>query len=349
MELGISTFAEVHPDGVSGKAMNAYQRMQDLLEEIKLADQVGLDVFALGEHHRPDFIISAPEVILGAAATVTKHIKLSSSVTVLSSADPVRTFQNFSTVDLISGGRAEIMAGRGSFIESFPLFGYNLDDYDALFEEKLGLLLEINRQEKVSWRGKFRSPIKDQGVYPRPYQEALPIWIAIGGTPESAIRAGKLNLPMMVALLGGRPEQFVSLVKLFRDTAKEVGHDVNQLGLGIASQLFVGDSEKEAVEQFYPSYEKLMNRVGRERGWSPLSRPQFEQMRSHGPLIVGNVQQAIDKILHQHELFGNTRFLAQLVSGDSTHTQNMRNIELYGTQVVPAVRKALSGGTEGAR
>jgi probable LLM family oxidoreductase len=345
MELGISTFAEVKPDGVAGKAVNAYQRMQDLIEEIKLADEVGLDVFALGEHHRPDFIISAPEVILGAAAAVTKNIRLSSSVTVLSSADPVRTFQNFASVDLISGGRAEIMAGRGSFIESFPLFGYNLDDYDALFEEKLGLLLEINKQEKVTWRGKFRSPIKDQGVYPRPYQPALPIWIAIGGTPESAIRAGKLNLPMMIALLGGRPEQFVPLAKLFRETAKEAGHDLSKLGLGIASQLFVADTENDAIEQFYPSYEKLMSRVGRERGWSPLNRAQFDQLRSHGPLIVGNVQQAIDKILHQHELFNNTRFLAQLVSGDSTHAQNLRNIELYGTKVVPAVREALSQGS----
>lgn len=203
MELGISTFAEVQPDGVAGKAVNAQKRMRELIEEIKLADEVGLDVFALGEHHRPDFLISAPEVILGAAAAVTKRIRLSSSVTVLSSADPVRTFQNFATVDLLSEGRAEIMAGRGSFIESFPLFGYDLKDYDALFEEKLGLLLEINKSEKISWRGKFRSPVQNQGIYPRPIQEQLPVWLAVGGTPESAVRAGKLGLPMMIALLGG--------------------------------------------------------------------------------------------------------------------------------------------------
>ena len=247
MELGISTFAEVQPDGVAGKAVNAQKRMRELIEEIKLADEVGLDVFALGEHHRPDFLISAPEVILGAAAAVTKRIRLSSSVTVLSSADPVRTFQNFATVDLLSEGRAEIMAGRGSFIESFPLFGYDLKDYDALFEEKLGLLLEINKSEKISWRGKFRSPVQNQGIYPRPIQEQLPVWLAVGGTPESAVRAGKLGLPMMIALLGGSPSQFVPLVQLFRQSSKEV------LPLGISSQFYVAEDSNQAADEFFPS------------------------------------------------------------------------------------------------
>lgn len=335
MELGISTFAEVQPDGVAGKAVNAQKRMRELIEEIKLADEVGLDVFALGEHHRPDFLISAPEVILAAAAAVTKRIRLSSSVTVLSSADPVRTFQNFATVDLLSEGRAEIMAGRGSFIESFPLFGYDLKDYDALFEEKLGLLLEINKSEKISWRGKFRSPVQNQGIYPRPIQEQLPVWLAVGGTPESAVRAGKLGLPMMIALLGGSPSQFVPLVQLFRQSSKEV------LPLGISSQFYVAEDSNQAADEFFPSYEILMNRVGRERGWGPLGRAQFEQLRVNGPLIVGSVQQAVDKILAQHELFGNTRFLAQLVTGYISHEQVLRNIELYGTRVAPAVRKAL--------
>lgn len=342
MELGISTFGEVKPDGVSGKAFNAHQRMKELLEEVKLADEVGLDVFAFGEHHRPDFVISAPEVILGAAAAITKNIKLSSSVTVLSSADPVRTFQNFATVDLLSDGRAEIMAGRGSFIESFPLFGYDLNDYDELFTEKLDLLVKINQSEKVSWKGKLRAPIDNKGVYPRPLQEKLPIWLAVGGTPASAVRAGKMNLPMTVALLGGRADQFVPFVNLYRETAKNAGHDVNKLQLAISSQFYVADNEQRAVEEFYPSYEILMNRVGRERGWSPLSRPQFEYMRSDGPLMVGNVQQVIDKILYQHELFKNTRFLAQLVTGYIPHKNVLRAIELYGTRVAPVIRKELN-------
>jgi probable LLM family oxidoreductase len=341
MELGISTFGEVKPDGVSGKAINAQQRMKELMEEVKLADEVGLDVFAFGEHHRPDFIISAPEVVLGAAAAITKNIRLSSSVTVLSSSDPVRVFQNFATVDLISGGRAEIMAGRGSFVESFPLFGYDLKDYDSLFTEKLELLIKINETEKVSWKGKHRAPIDDKGIYPRPYQSALPIWLAVGGTPASAVRAGKMNLPMTVALLGGRADQFVPFVKLYRDSAKNAGHDVSKLQLAISSQFYVADNEQQAADEFYPSYEILMNRVGKERGWAPLSRPQFEYMRNDGPLMVGNEQQIIDKILYQHEIFQNTRFLAQLVTGYIPHQKVLRAIELYGTKIAPVIRKEL--------
>ncbi|GAA4341736.1 LLM class flavin-dependent oxidoreductase [Mucilaginibacter gynuensis] len=339
MELGISTFGEVTPDGKAGNAVNAHERVQQLLEEVKLADEVGLDVFAFGEHHRPDFVVSAPEVFMAAAAAITKNIHLSSSVTVLSSADPVRTFQNFATVDLISGGRAEMIAGRGSFIESFPLFGYDLDDYDALFTEKLEMLLEIGKQEVISWEGKFRAPIRQQGIYPRPYQSAIPVWLGVGGTPASAKRAGRMNLPMIIAILGSAPKHFVSFVELYRESAEKAGHDVSKLQLGISSQFFVAEDSAQAADEFYPSYEALMNRVGKDRGWSPMSREQFEWLRKDGPLVVGNVQQAVDKIMQQYELFGNTRFLAQLVTGHTPHAKILKAIEIFGTQVAPIIRK----------
>jgi probable LLM family oxidoreductase len=341
MELGISTFGEVHPDNVAGKAINAHQRVQELLEEVKLADEVGLDVFAFGEHHRPDFVISAPEIFMAAAAAITKNIKLSSSVTVLSSADPVRTFQNFATVDLISNGRAEIIAGRGSFVESFPLFGYNLDDYDALFTEKLELLLQINKQEVISWKGNFRGPIVNQGIYPRPYQSAISVWLGVGGTPASAVRAGKLNMPMIIAILGSAPKHFVPFVESYRESAQKAGHDISKLQLAISSQFYVAEGSQQAADEFYPSYEALMTRVGRERGWSPMSREQFEYLRNSGPLVVGNVQQAIDKIMQQYELFHNTRFVAQLVTGFTSHQKILKAIELFGTQVAPVIRKEI--------
>lgn len=342
MELGISSFGEISPDGVAGNAVNAHRRMQQLLEEIKLADEVGLDVFALGEHHRPDFMVSAPEVILAAAATITKNIKLSSSVTVLSSADPVRVFQNFASLDLISNGRAEIMAGRGSFIESFPLFGYDLSDYDDLFTEKLDLLVKINQQEFVSWKGKHRASIDNLGVYPRPYQASLPIWLAVGGTPASAVRAGKMNLPMTLAMLGGSPDRFVPFVNLFRQSAKEAGHDVAQLPLAINSHFYAADASQQASDELFPTYQDMMNRIGRERGWAPLGRDQFESMRNYGPLAVGSPQQIIDKILHFHELFKNTRYLAQLIGGQQfPHKQTLHAIELFGTKVAPVIRKEL--------
>lgn len=341
MELGISTFGELQPDGVAGKAVNAHQRVQELLAEVKLADEVGLDVFAFGEHHRSDFVISAPEVLMAAAAAITKNIKLSSSVTVLSSADPVRTFQNFATVDLISGGRAEIIAGRGSFTESFPLFGYHLSDYDALFTEKLDLLMQLNKEEVVSWQGKHRPSIVNRGVYPRPLQSSIPIWIGVGGTPASAQRAGKLNLPMAVAILGSPPEQFVPFIELYRQSAAAAGHDVSKLQLAISSQFYVAADEQQAVNEFYPSYEQLMNRVGKDRGWSPMSRQQFDYLRNDGPLVVGNVQQAIDKIMKQYELFKNTRFLAQLVTGLIPHKEVLKTIELFGTAVAPVIRKEI--------
>ncbi|WP_462264650.1 Atu2307/SP_0267 family LLM class monooxygenase [Mucilaginibacter sp.] len=341
MEIGISTFGEVQPEIKAGNAVHAQQRVQQLMEEVKLADEVGLDVYAFGEHHRPDFVISAPEIFMAAAASITKQIKLSSSVTVLSSTDPVRTFQNFATVDLISSGRAEMIAGRGSFIESYPLFGFDLNDYDELFTEKLNLFLQLNKQAVVTWRGNHRAPLTNQGVYPRPFQSGIPVWLGVGGTPASAVRAGQMNLPMMIAILGSAPKHFVPFVELYRESAQKAGHDVGKLQLGISSQFLVAESEQQAVQAFYPSYEALMNRVGKDRGWSPMTRQQFDYLRNDGPLVVGNVQQAIDKILGQHELFGNTRFLAQLVTGHTDHKDMLKAIELLGTQVAPAVRKAL--------
>jgi len=341
MELGISTFGEVTPDHVAGKAVNAHIRVQQLLEEVKLADEVGLDVYAFGEHHRPDFVVSAPEIMMAAAASITKNIRLSSSVTVLSSADPVRTFQNFATVDLISGGRAEMVAGRGSFIESYPLFGYNLDDYDALFTEKLEMFLEINKHEILNWKGQFRAPVVKQGVYPRPLQESIPVWIGVGGTPASAKRAGRLNLPLIIAILGSAPKHFVSFVELYRESAEKAGHDVSKLQLAISSQFFVADEMQKAVNDFYPSYEALMNRVGKDRGWSPMDKGSFEYLRKDGPLVVGDVQYVVDKILGQYELFNNTRFVAQLVTGHTPHKDILKTIEIYGTKVAPLVRKEL--------
>jgi probable LLM family oxidoreductase len=342
METGIYTFAELTPDASTGKMMSPAQRIKDLLEEITLAEQAGLDVFAIGEHHRPDYLASAPAVILGAAAGQTNKIKLSSAVTVLSSADPVRVFQDFATVDLLSGGRAEIMAGRGSFIESFPLFGYDLEDYDALFSEKLELLLLLNEQETVTWKGKFRAPIDNLGIYPRPFQKKLPIWIAVGGTQASVIRAGKLGLPLAVAIIGGDLRQFVPLVKLYRDMAVQAGHALDSLQVGINSHVYIADTAQKAADEFYPSYAAVMSRLGRERGWPPMDRSRFDIMRNrYGSLLVGNPAEVTDKILYEHELFGNTRFLAQMSVGTLPHAQMMHSIELFGTKVVPAVKKAL--------
>lgn len=344
MELGICTFVDHMADPVSGEKISATQRISDLMEEIKLVEQIGLDVFAVGEHHREDYLVSAPDVILGAAAAVTKRIKLASAVTVLSSDDPVRVYQGFATVDLLSGGRAEIIAGRGSFIESFPLFGYDLNDYDELFSEKLELLLRINESEKVSWKGKHRAPIHNLGVYPRAANNKLPIWIGVGGTPASVIRAAKLNLPLALAIIGGMPQQFAPLIQLYRDTAVKAGHDEKQLQICINSHGFVGKDSQQAADDFYPSYAAIMTRIGRERGWPPSNRQQFEASRSaRGALLVGSPQQVIDKILYEYELFKNTRFLIQMSVGAVPHDKMMKSIELFGTEVAPVIRKATSG------
>lgn len=343
MELGLITFADMEPERLTGKGINGEQRVKDLLEEIQLADQLGLDVFGVGEHHRPDYAVSSPAVILGAAAAITKNIRLASAVTVLSSDDPVRVYQQFATVDLLSGGRAEIMAGRGSFIESFPLFGNDLEDYDELFTEKLDLLLALNKSEVISWEGKHRPSIKNRGVYPRPFQSSIPVWLAAGGTPSSAVRAATLGLPLMLAIIGGMPHQFASFVNLYKETIKRTGKDEKTMQLGINNHVYIGEDSQQAADEFYPYYAKMMNRVGKERGWSPLTRDQYEALRTpKAALMVGSVQQVIDKILYEHELFGNTRFLAQASVGNVPHNKVMKSIELFGTKVVPAVRKAIN-------
>jgi probable LLM family oxidoreductase len=342
MELGLYTFADMAPEQATGGS-SVHQRIKDLMEEISLADQVGLDVFGVGEHHRPDYAVSAPAVILGAAAMITKNIKLTSAVTVLSSDDPVRVFQNFATIDQLSGGRAEVMAGRGSFIESFPLFGYELEDYDELFEEKLELLLNLNKQIITTWKGKHRASIKARGVYPRPFRSTLPIWLAAGGTPASAVRAGTLGLPLAIAIIGGQPEQFVPFVQLYKTNYIKSGWNRENLNLGINSHVYIAEDSQKAADEFYPSYSAMMNRIGRERGWPPQSRNQFENSRSEkGALAVGSPQQVIDKILFEYELFGNTRFLAQMSMGTMPHDKILRSIELFGDVVAPAVRKAIA-------
>jgi probable LLM family oxidoreductase len=298
---------------------------------------VGLDVFGVGEHHRADFAVAAPTVVLGAAAARTRNIRLTSAVTVLSSADPVRVFQEFATVDLLSGGRAEIMAGRGSFIESFPLFGFDLDDYDELFAEKLQLLLQIRESERVTWEGEFRAPLVDQPVYPRPVQDPLPVWVAVGGNAASAIRAGVLGLPMALAIIGGQPERFVPFADLHRQAALEM--DKPAPPLSINSHSFIADSSQQAADEYFPSYSAMMNAIGRERGWAPIQRPDYDALRSlRGALVVGSPGQVAEKILFQHELFGHQRFLAQISVGTLPHAQVMRAIELLGTQVAPQVR-----------
>jgi probable LLM family oxidoreductase len=344
MEIGAFSFGEV-PDGTAGSAA---QRLRDLIEEIELADQVGLDVFGVGEHHRPDFAVSAPAVVLAAAAARTRRIRLTSAVTVLSSDDPVRVFQDFATLDLLSGGRAEIMAGRGSFIESFPLFGYDLEDYDSLFAEKLDLLLALRRAERVSSAGRHRAALDNLGVYPRPAQDPLPVWIAVGGTPQSVVRAATLGLPMALAIIGGAPERFVPLVELYREAAARAVYDPAQLAVSINSHTYIADSAAQARDEFFGPYATVMNRIGRERGWSPMTRVQFDALCSpRGALLVGSPQEVIEKILFEHQLFGHQRFLAQISVGPMPHARVLRAIELLGTVVAPAVRAALAG--EGSR
>jgi probable LLM family oxidoreductase len=333
MELGLATFADL-ASGVSPE-----QRMRNLIEEATLADELALDVFAIGEHHRPDFLVSSPTVVLGAIAMRTERIRLSSAVTVLSSEDPVRVFQQFAEVDLLSGGRAEIMAGRGSFIESFPLFGYDLDDYDELFAEKLELLLKIRDSERVTWSGRLRAPLSDAGIWPRPVQNPLPVWVAVGGTPQSVVRAGTLGLPLTLAIIGGQPERFAPLVQLYREAVRAGGHDPAVAKLAINTHAFVGESASKADAAFATSYLEMMNRIGRERGWPPSGRPEYEALRSpRGALAVGSPEQVAEKILFEHELFANDRYVAQMSVGAVDHRDVMRSIELFATEVAPIVR-----------
>lgn len=343
MEIGIYSFGE-HTRDVTGHLISPEERLRNLVEEIELADQVDLDVFGIGEHHRPDYLVSSPAIVLAAAAARTERIKLTSAVTVISSDDPVRVFQDFATIDLISGGRAEIMAGRGSFIESFPLFGYDLEDYDELFVEKLELLLQLREHERITWSGRHRAPIHDRGVYPRPLQERIPIWIAVGGTPGSIIRAAALGLPINLAIIGGAPERFAPLIDLYRESARRAGHDPDTLPVAISSHGWIADTSQQAAEEALPPYLDTMGRIGRERGWPPITRQQFDAERSpRGALLVGDPQEVIDKILFEHELFRNQRFLLQLTVGTMPHEKVLHAIELLGTVVAPAVRKALAG------
>ena len=344
MEIGIYTFVENTPDSVTGQKRTPQQRVTHLMEEIELADQVGLDVFAIGEHHREEYVSSAPSVLLAAAAARTHSIRLSSAVTVLSSDDPVRVFQQFSTLDLISEGRAEIMVGRGSFIESFPLFGYDLNYYDELFAEKLGLLLELQKSEKVSWSGKHRSSIENLGIYPRPVQDSIPTWVAVGGNPESAYRAGALGLPMALAIIGGVPERFAPLAQIHKEGAERNGR--TQPALSVNSHGFIADDSKEARDIAYPAFAETMNKIGRERGWPPLTRDQFdESCKLQGANFVGSPHEIVEKILHQYEVFGHRRFLLQLSVGSVPHKSLLRAIELLGTEIAPAVRKELKPAT----
>jgi probable LLM family oxidoreductase len=340
VEIGITTFAETTPDPETGITVSSEQRLRDLMEEIELADQVGLDVYGVGEHHRPDFAVSSPAIVLAAAAVKTKRIRLSSAVSVISSDDPVRVFQDFATVDLLSGGRAEIMAGRGSFTESFPLFGYDLEDYDTLFAEKLDLLLKIRDDEHVTWSGKGRAPIMGLGVYPRPVQHPLPVWVAVGGSANSALRAGRLGLPLALAIIGGTPDRFVPFVQIYREAGKAAGHDASKLAVSVHSHGFIAETSQQASEVFYGPYAHVMNKIGRERGWSAMTRQQYEALRSErGALLVGDAQEVTDKILYEHDLFGLDRFLLHISVGTMPHDAVMRCIELLGTKVAPAVRR----------
>ena len=347
MQLGLSTFADVWE-------IAPEVRIRNLLEEAELADQVGLDVFAVGEHHRADFAVSAPAVALAAIGARTERIRLSSAVTVLSSDDPVRVFQEFALLDLLSGGRAEIMAGRGSFIESFPLFGYELDDYHDLFEEKLELLLAIRAENPVSWSGRHRAPLQDAGVWPRPLQDPLPVWVAVGGTPQSVVRAATLGLPLTIAIIGGEPARFGPLVALYRRAWTSAGHEPGGEQLAINTHAFVAPNRAQADAAFAAPYLAMMSRIGRERGWPPSGRAEYDALTSpQGAVAVGSPAEVAEKILFEHELFGHQRYLAQMSVGAVPHADVMRSIELFGTEVAPLVRdeiaRRLSPSTAAAR
>jgi probable LLM family oxidoreductase len=340
MEIGIFTFAETAIDPGTGRQLNAGERLRNLVEEIELADQVGLDVFGVGEHHRADYAVSAPAVVLAAAAARTRRIRLTSAVSVLSSDDPVRVFQQFATLDLLSRGRAEIMVGRGSFTESFPLFGYDLSEYDQLFEEKLELLLRLREGEQVTWTGKHRPAIHGRGVYPRPVQDPIPVWVAVGGTPASVVRAATLGLPMALAIIGGAPDRFRPFVELYREAVARAGHDPASLPISINSHGFLADDADAAADLSYPSFAEVMTRIGRERGWPPATRDRFDAERSpRGALLVGSPEQVIEKMLYEYELFRYDRFLVQLTVGPMPHSDVLRAIELLGTKVAPVIRR----------
>jgi len=344
MQIGVDSFGAVISDPTTGLTVSALQRMDNLLDEIVLADQVGLDVFGIGEHHRSEFVDSAPPVILGAAAARTKNIRLTSAVTVLSAADPVRVFQEFATLDLISHGRTEIVAGRGSSIETFPLFGFDLEDYDSLFSEKLNLLLKIRENTHVRWTGKHRAPLTGQAVYPRPLQNPLPIWVGVGGTPESFVRAGTLGLPLMVAIIGGEPKRFRPLIDLYREAGRRAGHSAEKLIVGLHAIGFLGDTTQRAADDFYPGYAHTFTEIGKERGWPPATRAQFDALRGPtGALLIGDAETVAQKILYVNEILGGlSRITFQMGVSALPHEKMLRSIELLGTGVAPIVRKHLT-------
>lgn len=344
MELGISMFGDNHFDK-AGKPLPTGQRLQELIEEIKLMDEAGLDFFGVGEHHRPDYAVSVPEIVLAAAASVTKQIKLGSAVNVLSSSDPVRLYQSYATIDLLTNGRAELMAGRGSFIESFPVYGYRLEDYEELFEEKLELLVKINKENPITWKGKHRAALNNQSILPRAFNDELKIWVAVGGTPESVLRAGRLGLPVIFAIIGGNPAQFKPLFEYYKKVYDHFKHDAAKLQMGVHMHAFFGEDSQATADYYYPIYSAQMDRVGSSRGWPPYQRQQFDTGRGNkGHLIIGDVNEAIDKILELQELFGLTRFSAHMDVGGPSHTSLMKSIELFGTKIAPKVREALRVG-----
>jgi probable LLM family oxidoreductase len=349
MEVGIDSFAAAFDD--ASLAVNPSERLQDLVKQIERADQVGLDVFGVGEHHRREFLDSAPAVILGAAAARTQCIRLTSAVTVLSAADPVRVFQEFATLDLLSHGRAEMVAGRGSSIEAFPLFGLRLEDYDSLFAEKLDLLLKIRENEHIHWSGKYRPALTGQGIYPRPLQKLLPIWVGVGGTPQSFVRAGVLGLPLMVAIIGGETRHFRPLIDLYREAGRRAGHSPDQLKVGIHSLGYVAETTQEAADDFFPGYARAFTDVGKERGWPAVTRAGFDAQRgSQGALIIGDPNEVVKKIVrHSKALGGISRVTFQMNVASLSQVKMMRAIELLGTQVAPALREELGGndGREG--
>jgi len=344
MEIGIDSFAAFVTDAQGNPVGTAQDALRELLDRIQLADEKGLDVFAIGEHHRKEFLDSATSVILAAAAARTTRIRLSSAVTVLSAADPVRIFQQFATLDLISQGRAELVVGRGSFTEAFPLFGLNFQDYDALFAEKLDLLLQLNEQEVVTWRGRFRPALQEQAIYPRPMQEKLPIWLGVGGTPASFVRAGSLGLPLMVAVIGGETHRFRPLIDLYREAGDKAGFAQEDLKVGLHSLGYVAQSHEEAVENYYPGYAETFTRIGKERGWPPVTRGHFEAQNSKwGAYLVGDSDEVAEKILrHSAYLGGIDRFTFQLDNAGLSHQQLSETIALIGEEVIPKVKKGLA-------
>jgi probable LLM family oxidoreductase len=350
MEIGLFSFAETPHDPATGRQLDPGTRIRNLVEEIELADQVGLDVFGVGEHHRADYAVSAPAMVLAAAAARTERIQLTSAVTVLGSEDPVRVFQNFATLDHLSRGRAEIMAGRGSFTESFPLFGQDLSAYDEIFEEKLHLLLALREEERIRWSGRHRPPIDDLPVYPRPAQDELPIWLAVGGSPGSVMRAARLGLPMALAIIGGKPARFAPIAEAYREAGVRSGHPPDRLRVSINAHGFLADDTERAARIAYEPFTETMNRIGQERGWPPHGRAHFDaEAKLEGALFLGDPDRLIEKILYQHGLFGHDRFLLQLTVGPIPHDRVLRAIELFGTKVAPAVRRELTSTPHSSR